>query len=74
MATTRFEEDPGDGHWFNLNSFEPQPKWIGKLYLDLVLQQAEAEGWLILFGWLDPPDAQDNYRLFGFCSSSNRLR
>jgi len=45
MATTRFEDDPGEGHWFNLNSFEPEPQWIGKLYLGMVLQQAESEGY-----------------------------
>jgi Ataxin-3 len=35
--------DPGQGHWFNLNSFLPVPEWVGKLYLGMVLQQAEAD-------------------------------
>lgn len=33
-----------NGHWFNLNSFLPAPDWVSKLYLGMVLQQAEAEG------------------------------
>ena len=36
--------DDGNGHWFNLNSFLSIPEWVGKLYLGMVLQQAEAEG------------------------------
>jgi len=36
--------DPENGHWFNLNSFLPEPEWIGKLYLGMVLAQAEDEG------------------------------
>lgn len=31
-------------HWFNLNSFLSEPEWVGKLYLGMVLQQAETEG------------------------------
>jgi Ataxin-3 len=38
------DADPGDGHWFNLNSFLSAPEWVGKLYLGMVLQQAESEG------------------------------
>lgn len=41
--------DPGDGHWYNLNSGLPTPEWVGKLYLGMVLQQAESEGALQLF-------------------------
>ena len=29
---------------FNLNSFLSAPEWVGKLYLGMVLQQAETEG------------------------------
>lgn len=32
------------GHWFNLNSSLERPEWISKLYLGMVLQQAEADG------------------------------
>ena len=38
------DADPGNGHWFNLNSFLAAPERIGKLYLGMFLQQAEAEG------------------------------
>lgn len=31
-------------HWFNLNSFLDGPEWIGKLYLGMMLKQAEEEG------------------------------
>ncbi|KAI0369654.1 Josephin-domain-containing protein [Pilatotrama ljubarskyi] len=41
------DADPGDGHWFNLNSFLPAPERIGKLYLGMFLQQAEAEGYSV---------------------------
>ena len=37
-------ENPGSGHWFNLNSFLKEPEWVGKLYLGMVLSQAEDEG------------------------------
>ncbi|KAJ7170533.1 Josephin-domain-containing protein [Mycena crocata] len=33
-------------HWFNLNSFS-QPEWISNLYLGMVLQQAEADGYSV---------------------------
>ena len=36
--------DPGDGHWYNLNSFLASPEWISQTYLGMVIQQAEAEG------------------------------
>ncbi|KAF8630664.1 hypothetical protein AX15_002812 [Amanita polypyramis BW_CC] len=39
------DRDPGDGHWFNLNSFLNSPEWVGKLYLGMVLEQAEADGY-----------------------------
>ncbi|KAH7108262.1 Josephin-domain-containing protein [Auriculariales sp. MPI-PUGE-AT-0066] len=39
---------PADnGHWFNLNSFLPQPEWVSRTYLGLVLQQAEQEGYSV---------------------------
>ncbi|EJD52776.1 Josephin-domain-containing protein [Auricularia subglabra TFB-10046 SS5] len=40
-------EDPGDGHWFNLNSFLEAPEWISHTYLGMVLQQAEQEGYSV---------------------------
>ncbi|KAJ6586946.1 Josephin-domain-containing protein [Mycena vulgaris] len=33
-------------HWFNLNSFS-KPEWISQLYLGMVLQQAEADGYSV---------------------------
>ncbi|KAG6865365.1 hypothetical protein C0991_003142 [Blastosporella zonata] len=41
------KDDDGDGHWFNLNSFLSEPEWVGKLYLGMVLQQAENEGYSV---------------------------
>ncbi|KAI0793181.1 Josephin-domain-containing protein [Abortiporus biennis] len=40
-------KDPGEGHWFNLNSSLPAPERVGKLYLGMVLQQAESEGYSV---------------------------
>ncbi|KZW00248.1 Josephin-domain-containing protein [Exidia glandulosa HHB12029] len=40
-------DDPGEGHWFNLNSFLEQPEWISRTYLGMVLQQAEQEGYSV---------------------------
>ena len=36
--------DKHPGHWFNLNSFLHTPEWVGRVYLSLVLEQAEQEG------------------------------
>lgn len=33
--------------WYNLNSFLPEPQWISPTYLDMVLKQAEAEGYSV---------------------------
>ncbi|KAJ7647313.1 Josephin-domain-containing protein [Roridomyces roridus] len=33
-------------HWFNLNSFS-KPEWVSNLYLGLVIQQAEADGYSV---------------------------
>ncbi|KAJ3558022.1 hypothetical protein NM688_g1160 [Phlebia brevispora] len=41
------EADPGGAHWFDLNSFLPQPQWISKTYLGMVLHQAEIEGYSV---------------------------
>ncbi|KDR75875.1 hypothetical protein GALMADRAFT_248614 [Galerina marginata CBS 339.88] len=46
-ANPNIDLDDGNGHWFNLNSFLPAPEWVGKLYLGMVLQQAEAEGYSV---------------------------
>lgn len=43
-AEAKIDLDTGEGHWFNLNSFLPAPEWVGKLYLGMLLQQAEADG------------------------------
>ncbi len=48
FGLTSVGEDAGQGHWFNLNSFLTAPEWVGKLYLGMVLQQAEAEGGYVL--------------------------
>lgn len=39
--------NPGDGHWFNLDSTQRQPQWICKLYLGMFLQQAENDGYSV---------------------------
>ncbi|KXN92436.1 Ataxin-3 [Leucoagaricus sp. SymC.cos] len=46
-ASANVDGDPGQGHWFNLNSSLSAPEWVGKLYLGMVLQQAEAEGYSV---------------------------
>ncbi|KAI6040284.1 Josephin-domain-containing protein [Pisolithus marmoratus] len=43
----RFGLTPEGGHWFNLDSSEPEPRRIGKIYLDMVLQQAEQDGYSV---------------------------
>ena len=43
-AASDIELEEGNGHWFNLNSFNTGPEWVGRLYLGMVLQQAETEG------------------------------
>ncbi|KAF8514147.1 Josephin-domain-containing protein [Gautieria morchelliformis] len=40
-------ESAESGHWFNLNSFLREPEWVGKLYLGMVLSQAEDEGYSV---------------------------
>ncbi|KIM69762.1 hypothetical protein SCLCIDRAFT_1208288 [Scleroderma citrinum Foug A] len=35
------------GHWFNLDSNEAQPRWIGRTYLDIFLQQSEQDGYSV---------------------------
>ncbi|KAF8798698.1 Josephin-domain-containing protein [Phlegmacium glaucopus] len=56
-ASANVDQDEGDGHWFNLNSFLPQPEWVGKLYLGMVLQQAEAEGYSVFAVTQADPDS-----------------
>lgn len=46
-ASANIDDDPGQGHWFNLNSSLSAPEWVGKLYLGMVLQQAETEGYSV---------------------------
>ncbi|CCA66347.1 hypothetical protein PIIN_00033 [Serendipita indica DSM 11827] len=47
--------DPGEGHWFNLNSFLEEPEWVSKTYLGMVLQQAETEGYSVfVVSQIDP--------------------
>jgi hypothetical protein len=37
-------EEAENVHWFNLNSFLHDPEWIGRIYLNMMLTQAEEEG------------------------------
>ncbi|TFY74666.1 hypothetical protein EWM64_g9346, partial [Hericium alpestre] len=46
-ASPQMDADDGNGHWFNLNSFLDGPEWVSKLYLGMVLQQAESEGYSV---------------------------
>ncbi|KAF5370893.1 hypothetical protein D9758_002032 [Tetrapyrgos nigripes] len=46
-ALSNFRNDPGHGHWFNLNSFLSKPEWVGRLYLSMFLHQAESEGYSV---------------------------
>ncbi|KAI8993859.1 Josephin-domain-containing protein [Trametes punicea] len=50
------DADPGDGHWFNLNSFLDAPERISKLYLGMFLQQAETEGYSVFAVLQRDPD------------------
>jgi Ataxin-3 len=43
-ADADISKDEGIGHWFNLNSFLPDPEWVSRTYLGMVIQQAETEG------------------------------
>jgi len=57
-AHSNIDDDPGDGHWFNLNSSLSTPEWVGKLYLGMVLQQAEADGYSVFAVTQIDPSAQ----------------
>ncbi|KAL5484934.1 hypothetical protein ACEPAI_7576 [Sanghuangporus weigelae] len=46
-ARTNIESDPGEGHWFNLNSSYVAPKWVSRTYLGMFLQQSEEEGYSV---------------------------
>ncbi|KIM75496.1 hypothetical protein PILCRDRAFT_827205 [Piloderma croceum F 1598] len=46
-AEPNIDSDTGNGHWFNLNSSLNAPEWVSKLYLGMVLQQAESEGYSV---------------------------
>ncbi|KIK27673.1 hypothetical protein PISMIDRAFT_630111 [Pisolithus microcarpus 441] len=43
----RFGLTPEGGHWFNLDSSEPEPRRIGKTYLAMFIQQAEQNGYSV---------------------------
>ncbi|KIK67391.1 hypothetical protein GYMLUDRAFT_37504 [Collybiopsis luxurians FD-317 M1] len=45
------------GHWFNLNSYLPGPEWVSKLYLQMFLQQAEADGYSVFVVRPTDPEA-----------------
>ncbi|KAF8313131.1 Josephin-domain-containing protein [Clavulina sp. PMI_390] len=47
FSIRRFGHPGGNGHWFNLNSFYDAPERVGKMYLGMVLQQAEMEGYSV---------------------------
>ncbi|EJD03337.1 Josephin-domain-containing protein [Fomitiporia mediterranea MF3/22] len=46
-AQTSADSDPGEGHWFNLNSSYDRPKWVSRTYLDMFLRQSEEEGYSV---------------------------
>ncbi|OJA11723.1 hypothetical protein AZE42_02106 [Rhizopogon vesiculosus] len=50
--------NPGDGHWFNLDSTKRQPQWISKLYLGMFLQQAESDGYSVFTVTKIDPEAR----------------
>ncbi|CAA7261606.1 unnamed protein product [Cyclocybe aegerita] len=56
-AVANVDLDDGNGHWFNLNSFLKAPEWVGKLYLGMVLQQSEAEGYSVFAVTQADPEA-----------------
>lgn len=56
-AFTDPSRDPGEGHWFNLNSSLERPEWVGKLYLGMFLQQAEEEGYSVFVVMQRDPEA-----------------
>jgi len=56
-ASADVDQDEGSGYWFNLNSFLPQPEWVGNLYLGMVLQQAETEGYSVFAVTRGDPDS-----------------
>ncbi|KAG8979456.1 hypothetical protein FRC05_008442 [Tulasnella sp. 425] len=61
-ALRRFGQLGHNFHWFNLNSFETEPKWISTTFLGMTLQQAEQEGYSVfVVKALDPQgeNAQD---------------
>ncbi|KIO17457.1 hypothetical protein M407DRAFT_32883 [Tulasnella calospora MUT 4182] len=61
-ALRRFGQLGHNFHWFNLNSFETEPKWISTTFLGMTLQQAEQEGYSVfVVKPLDPQgdNAQD---------------
>ncbi|KAI5120309.1 hypothetical protein M0805_005813 [Coniferiporia weirii] len=46
-ARTDPASDPGEGHWYNLNSQYTDPKWVSRTYLGMFLQQSEEEGYSV---------------------------
>ena len=63
-AVANIEADIGEGHWFNLNSFLDSPEWVGKLYLGMVLQQAEKAGTFFPFYTLPYSQHATGYSVF----------
>lgn len=47
QASPNPDEDQGLGHWFNLDSALEGPQWVGNLYLTMVIQQAEQDGYSV---------------------------
>ncbi|KAI3618883.1 ataxin 3 variant ref [Moniliophthora roreri] len=56
-ASLDLDSDPGNGHWFNLNSFNASPEWVGKLYLGIFLQEAERQGYSVFAVTQSDPSA-----------------
>ncbi|KAI0028144.1 Josephin-domain-containing protein [Vararia minispora EC-137] len=67
-------------HWFNLNSFLEKPQWVSDLYLDMVLHQAESDGYSIFAVVPKDPDAPlplmltDSDRLAARCPTPSSTR
>ncbi|KAH8119567.1 Josephin-domain-containing protein [Phellopilus nigrolimitatus] len=57
-ARTDPASDPGEGHWFNLNSQYPAPKWVSRTYLGMFLEQSEQEGYSVFAVVQADPDRE----------------
>ncbi|KAM6502261.1 Josephin domain containing protein [Amanita muscaria] len=56
-AERSIDRDQGNGHWFNVDSLLPSPDWVGKVYLGMVIEQAEADGYSVFAVVQSDPNA-----------------